>query len=214
MDRAKRLLEDYDGCVHSPSYPGFDYLTEKEVCDLELRRNQENVSYYYELSNQLVQLCHDKSLHWRHTELSQSLLSLLLRRDIEYPKAAILIFARLLASDTIRTRKTAINIMSSYLKINKPKAVRQLFEFDKASHILKSYIMNLLLFRVKTSQELNGQSSMEFVKTMLDYFSSPKTRLHQKINGTTLRSTQSRTLDFTFGPKNIVVMRLQLFKSM
>lgn len=131
MQRARAFLENYDGCVHSPNFPGFDYMTDEEARKFEANRNQENVKCYYELCNKLVSLCHDKSLHWRHTEMAQSLLSLLLRRDIEFPTSAILIFGRLLASDVIRSRKTAINIMSSWLRINKPKAVRQLVEFDK-----------------------------------------------------------------------------------
>lgn len=81
-----------------------------------------------------MQLSNDPSLHWRHTELAQSLLSLLLRRDIEYPADAVLIFTRLLASDTIRTRKTAVNIMSSWLKINKAKANKVELDIDKGQN--------------------------------------------------------------------------------
>lgn len=131
MTNARALLDDYEGCVHSPNYPGFDYLSEEEARSFEAQRNQETVKCYYDLANTLIALCHDKTLHWRHTEMAQSLLSLLLRRDIEYPKNAVLIFARLLASDTIRTRKTAVNIMSSWLKINKPKTIRQVIDVDK-----------------------------------------------------------------------------------
>uniref|UniRef100_A0A1I7RNY6 Proteasome activator complex subunit 4 n=1 Tax=Bursaphelenchus xylophilus TaxID=6326 RepID=A0A1I7RNY6_BURXY len=134
LEHARNLLVNYDGCIHPPDYPGFNYMTEAESKQLEAQRNAENVKIYYELCSQLVQLANDSTLHWRHAELAQSLLSLLLRRDIEYPKDAVIIFTKLLASDTIRTRKTAVSLMSSWLKINKPKANRVVFNFDKGEN--------------------------------------------------------------------------------
>jgi hypothetical protein len=110
MQRAKTFLEDYEGCIHSPSFPGFDYMSDSEARAFEAKRNQENVNCYYELCNELVQLSNNTSLHWRHAELAQSLLSLLLRRDIEYPQSALLIFARLLSSDVIRSTFSILNI--------------------------------------------------------------------------------------------------------
>jgi proteasome activator subunit 4 len=133
MKRANKLLENYEGCVHL-RYPGLDCMSDAEAREVEIKRNQENLSCYYDLCNKLVELANDKSLHWRHTEMAQSLLSLLLRRDIEYPKAAVLIFECLLASDVIKARKTAVNIMSSWLRINKPKAIRQVLDFDKGEN--------------------------------------------------------------------------------
>ncbi|KAI6213761.1 hypothetical protein M3Y94_00189800 [Aphelenchoides besseyi] len=131
---ANKLMEPYEGCRHLPNVSGFNILTNAEAKKFETSRNEENVQLYNSLCNTLVQFCNDSSLHWRHMELAQSLLSLLLRRDVEYPKDAVLIFTKLLASETIRTRKTAVNIMSSWLRINKPKAIREVLNIDKGEN--------------------------------------------------------------------------------
>ena len=62
-----------------------------------------------------MRLCLDSTLHWRQTEIAQSFISLLLRRDIVYPREAVLIFTKLLASDQVQLRKTAIGVLNSWL---------------------------------------------------------------------------------------------------
>lgn len=122
-------------------------MTLEEAKRTEESRNKENIANYYALCGELVRLCNHSALHWRHQEIAQSLVSLLLRRDIEYPHAAVLIFsessyiliktqqlviaAKLLASDHMQLRKTAVGLLSSWLRINKPKAVRIEPDIDK-----------------------------------------------------------------------------------
>ena len=107
---AESLRDDYDGCVHSPKYPGFNYMTADEAKSAESRRNEENSQRYYALCGELVGLCNNSALHWRHQEIAQSLVSLLLRRDIEYPHAAVLIFSKFSTYDKQKRRKHASDV--------------------------------------------------------------------------------------------------------
>src|SRR4051794_17519032 len=63
-------------------------------------------------------------------DMSQSLLSLMLRHDIDYPDDAILLYFRLLVADILKTRKTATSVTSSWLKIHKPKAIKQPYAIE------------------------------------------------------------------------------------
>lgn len=62
--------------------------------------------------------------HWRHTDFAQSLLSLLIREDIEYSPEAVLKYVNLLCDDSATTRKMAISLIGAWLKAKRPKTVK------------------------------------------------------------------------------------------
>lgn len=59
--------------------------------------------------------------------MAQSLLTLLFRRDLTVPDDIVVLFCRLLISETVRTRKSALTVITSWQKIVKIKAVKQLY---------------------------------------------------------------------------------------
>ena len=59
--------------------------------------------------------------------MAQSLLALLFRRDVPPPEDIIILFARLLISDTLRTRRSALTVITSWQKMVKVKAVKQIY---------------------------------------------------------------------------------------
>uniref|UniRef100_A0A915JHA1 Proteasome activator Blm10 mid region domain-containing protein n=1 Tax=Romanomermis culicivorax TaxID=13658 RepID=A0A915JHA1_ROMCU len=59
--------------------------------------------------------------HWRHLDMAQSFLSLLVRYDQEYPSESIQAFVRLLVDDSIKTRRISVALLAANLKNNRPK---------------------------------------------------------------------------------------------
>lgn len=94
-------------------------IAEKEQCENRTREKQ-----YYDLIKMLVNLSNDTNLHWRHADMAQSFLSLLIRRDMHFPADAIKLFVRLLIHDAIKTRKMSIALMAAVMKINSDKPVK------------------------------------------------------------------------------------------
>uniref|UniRef100_A0A914Z6M9 Proteasome activator complex subunit 4 n=1 Tax=Panagrolaimus superbus TaxID=310955 RepID=A0A914Z6M9_9BILA len=127
MKSACRLLEDYDGNIHKaligpPTKE--DLIAAKE---LENQTNEKTLKIYTDLCMSLYSTCVDSTLHWRHIDMAQSLLTLLFRRDLCVPEQVVVLFCRLLISDTVRTRKSALTVITSWQKIVKIKAVKQVY---------------------------------------------------------------------------------------
>lgn len=118
-------------------------LDEKEACPLNascgipsdevIKKNENNLvalkekltEQYYELAEKLLSLATDPELHWRHVDMAQAFLSLLVRRDIKYPEPVLRMWVRLLVHDTVKARRMATAVVASWLKLNKPKAVKR-----------------------------------------------------------------------------------------
>ncbi|CAJ0582017.1 unnamed protein product, partial [Mesorhabditis spiculigera] len=95
------------------------------------RMNARNLQNYNQLCSELLALASDQTLHWRHTDLSHALLSLMIRRDLEYPTPGLKLFVRLLVNDSVKTRKVAGAVVSAWLKMNKPKSFRCEYLLDQ-----------------------------------------------------------------------------------
>ncbi|VDM54378.1 unnamed protein product [Angiostrongylus costaricensis] len=92
-------------------------LDEKEACPLNACRGipTEEVirANYYGLAEKLLSLATDPNLHWRHVDMAQCFLPVLR------------MWVRLLVHDTVKARRMATAVVASWLKLNKPKAVKR-----------------------------------------------------------------------------------------
>ncbi|CAD6193666.1 unnamed protein product [Caenorhabditis auriculariae] len=126
-DVAHRLLECAD--PSSPLQPSTLKAPSAEV----VAANANNLTDRYKrmkdgyetLIARLVQLATDPNLHWRPVDMAHAMLSMLVRRDEQYPEDGIRLFVRLLVHDAVKTRRIAAAVLSSWLKMNKPKAVKR-----------------------------------------------------------------------------------------
>ncbi|KAI1719470.1 proteasome activator complex subunit 4 [Ditylenchus destructor] len=177
MPIAKKVIEKYTGCVHVPVWPD---LTEKQLKEAQL---------YYQLCDELLKLSVDSKLHWRHVDMAQSFLSLMLRKDMEFPGEAVQLYFKLLVSDTIKTRKMAIAFLSSWLKINKPKAVKRAHPIENTAK------------QPKTASEWN--STRFFFKIHYGFYTWPK---EFRSYAPALEQVEINRNEFTALEKSIVSM--------
>ncbi|TKR87481.1 hypothetical protein L596_011872 [Steinernema carpocapsae] len=121
---AKELIKEYDNCVHRcpGGLPSVEELRAGKI--IEEQRNESTEKLYYTLCKRLYELSCDNTLHWRHSDMAQSFLSMLIRKDQEYPAEAVILFHKLIVSDTVKTRKMAQAILGAWMRMKKPKALK------------------------------------------------------------------------------------------
>ncbi|KAJ1362774.1 hypothetical protein KIN20_022447 [Parelaphostrongylus tenuis] len=119
------LLDEKEACPFN-AYGGVpsDELIEANANNLSVLE-EKLTRQYYELAEKLLSLATDPNLHWRHVDMAQSFLSLLVRRDVPYPEPCLRMWVRLLIHDTVKARRMAAAVVASWLKLNKPKAVKR-----------------------------------------------------------------------------------------
>ncbi|KAF1771043.1 hypothetical protein GCK72_002868 [Caenorhabditis remanei] len=93
--------------------------------DLLTENFEKSKSNYFSLIEQLFSLANDPTLHWRHLDMSYSMLSMQIRRDCPLPDNVVKMFVRLLINDRVKTRRFAAEAVASWLKMTKPKAVKR-----------------------------------------------------------------------------------------
>ncbi|KAG9509020.1 Proteasome activator complex subunit 4, partial [Fragariocoptes setiger] len=88
-------------------------------------RNRARLEDYHQLVTKLVELIECPQLHWHRRILAYTLLSLLVRDDIQTPLPAVKLFVSALISERISIRKKAIELVTSQLKLLKRKHVKR-----------------------------------------------------------------------------------------
>ncbi|CAG2182085.1 unnamed protein product, partial [Oppiella nova] len=101
--------------------PAFDCPTDTEIRNaliIAQKRNQTNTDLYTDLIEKLVSLMNGSNgsnLHWRYYQLSNVMLSMLIRHDIPLPASAVNLFTKNLIHDTLYIRKISIASYSAVL---------------------------------------------------------------------------------------------------
>lgn len=91
---------------------------------LEEKYQKAKASYLL-LIDRLLALALDPSLHWRPLDMAHAMISMQVRRDYPLPDEAIKMFVRLLINDAVKTRRIASAVVASWLRITKPRAIKQ-----------------------------------------------------------------------------------------
>ncbi|EYB92924.1 hypothetical protein Y032_0188g1139 [Ancylostoma ceylanicum] len=122
---AAALLDEKEACPLNASegMPSEERINENANNLVKLK--EKLTGQYYELAGKLLSLAQDPNLHWRHVDMAQAFLSLLVRRDVPYPEPVLRMWVRLLVHDTVKARRMATAVVASWLKLNKPKAVKR-----------------------------------------------------------------------------------------
>lgn len=121
-----KLIEPYEDCIHNPVWPTPTRNEYTQIHDAEKERNDKSLKLYNRLCTELLNLSTSSKLHRRKVELAEAYLTLLLRRDLNMPDGCVQLFFRLLTSDVNKTRKQAVSMVGSWLKITKPKSLKML----------------------------------------------------------------------------------------
>ncbi|KAK0412054.1 hypothetical protein QR680_006010 [Steinernema hermaphroditum] len=130
INTALELLKEGDNCVHR-SVLGMPTAAMLQAAkDDEKERNKANEALYYKLCTRLYELSNDTKLHWRHLDMAQSFLSMLIRKDQKFPDDAVRLFHRLVVHDAVKTRKMAQAILGAWMRMNKPKAVKTVLPLE------------------------------------------------------------------------------------
>ncbi|GMT08718.1 hypothetical protein PFISCL1PPCAC_15 [Pristionchus fissidentatus] len=122
---ALALLESGKEGKHAAKFGAPDATMRKEAEEYMRAQNDLNKRSYDSLVQELLASTVDCSLHWRHTDLAQVFLSILIRRDAEVNPDCIRLFLRLCIHDSLKTRKMGIAYVGAWLRINKPLAIKR-----------------------------------------------------------------------------------------
>lgn len=127
IDAAKAL---WNSSVPLPASP---MLKEKEISDfskLLVERSDKKASFYYKMINDLKELIKSGNLHWRHYHLALSMLSILIRYDMRYPKDGVELFVSHLIHETLAVRKIAMQAVVCLVKQHKRKHLKVTIDPD------------------------------------------------------------------------------------
>lgn len=125
---AVALLETGKEGKHAAKYGVPDEEMRKKAAAYVAEQNDLNQRSYDSLVKELLSCAVDSSLHWRHTDLAQVFLSILIRRDADVNPDCVRLFLRLCIHDSLKTRKMGIAYIGAWLRINKPLAVKKPFQ--------------------------------------------------------------------------------------
>ncbi|CAG2121857.1 unnamed protein product, partial [Medioppia subpectinata] len=156
--------------------PAFKCPTDEEIQNaltIAQKRNQTNVDLYNNLVEKLVSLMNGSNgvpdLHWRYYQLSNVMLSMLIRHDIPVATSAVSLFTKNLNHDTLYIRKISIASFGAILKQQKRKhQKKELKPFPEDNQWLQTDISN----KLDTEAEFQ---SMNFVdKPHVGFYCFPK----------------------------------------